>query len=290
MSRLLQESLLSCRLAWFFLLPLLFCFAVEAEDEARIPLPSSNVPIVDQRLYRESENGCGPASLLNLLKFSSEEYRAAYRGLLGQGDETKMRLVIDRYFRNRRSQINRTQNRWGVHGVISEDLLAGLNELLEESEVEALRGSYLDRKEGESDEEMIERVHRILARSIERGVAPILSLRSFRVTAREDKDPGWEANRHHNAVVIAVSPIRSGLGFSAEVLDPWGGVKRNVFLHCEPSKQPFRALRGTEDSGKWLSGSPFLQAVAPRMSSLRPRDLEWSERLVVLANYAIGDF
>jgi len=278
----------------FLLAPVLAAFlnfsTTWAEENLSISVPRVEKAIVDQRVYRDSENGCGPACLLNLLKFSSERYQGAYQDLLGRTEEARMRYVIDRYFRNRRSEVVPGQKRWGVHGVVSEDLVAGLNELLAENDIEAFRGAYLDRRKDEPDEEMIERVHRLFERSIENGVAPILSLRSFRVTEGENGEPGWQSGHHHNVVVVGISPIREGLGFTAEVLDSWGGVRNHLLIHREPGQQPFRALKGTEDFGRWLTGSPFLEVVAPGMTSLRPRDLKWSERLVVTANYAIGDF
>lgn len=246
--------------------------------------------IVDQRVYRESENGCGPASVLNFLQFGNETYRSAYGKILGGDDEVRMRFVIDRYFRNRRSTIHPGQSRWGVHGIEAEDLLAGVNELLVEQDIEPVRGVYLDREEGESEEELIARVHRLMERSLGRGVAPILSLRSFFVGAEEKEGPGWSVGRHHNVVVLRVSRISPGLGFEALVLDPWEGKPRRVFLHREANGQPFRALKGNQERGDWLGGQPFLQVVAPGMSSLRPKELEWSDRLLVIANYLIGGF
>ena len=64
----------------------------------------------------------------------------------------------------------------------------------------------------------------------------------------------------------------------------------DLFVHREANGQLFMALRGTQDSGDWLTGLPFLQVLAPDVPSLRPQNLEWSERYLVTANYLIGDF
>ncbi|MEM7603231.1 MAG: hypothetical protein AAF357_17700, partial [Verrucomicrobiota bacterium] len=92
---------------------------VSAQDES----------IVDQRNFVDSNNGCGPASVLNCLKFSRPELRGIYDDILGSTDGVKMRLVVDRYFRHRDSVVYPEQKRWGIHGVATADLAAGMNEL-----------------------------------------------------------------------------------------------------------------------------------------------------------------
>mgnify|MGYP003641017960 CR=1 FL=1 len=255
-------------------------------------LPFDESQIVDQRAYSDSSNACGPASILNLLKFSRAEYQSAYDGILGAKDKVRIRFFVDRYFRNRRSVIYKDQKRWGVHGVQSADLVTGLNEFLSENALPKLNAGYLDRQVDESAAEHLNRCHEMIAASIENGVAPIISLRSYLVREQEgeDADPAWETGRHHNLVVIDVSEKPDALGFRVVALDPWMGRKVELYLHVESNSQGFRALKGVEESGKWLNGEPFLQVLAPQVSSLQPVDLKWSERFVVVANFLIGDY
>ncbi len=247
-------------------------------------------PIVDQRAYRDSENACGPAAILNFLQLGKESYQSAYEKILGKDDEVRIRFVIDRYFRNRPSTIHRDEPRWGIHGIKPEDLLAGVNELLAEHQIGPVRGGYLDREADETTEEMIERIHRLVERSLEHEVTPILSLRSFFVRNDENDVPRWNVGRHHTVVVLKVSPLISNMGFTAIVLDPWKGQTRRIFVHREGNAQPFRALKGNHLRGRWISGQPFLQVITPEMNTLRPRDLAWSDRVIVTANYLIGGF
>jgi len=247
--------------------------------------------VVDQRDYPDSINGCGPASILNSLKFSEERYREVHRRLLGANDGVKMRYVVDRYFQGRPSTVYPGERRWGVHGIAADDLLVGMNELLEEHGLGPWRGAYLDLREGESPAEQVERIRSYVERSLERGAAPILSLRSFLVKHREEREraPEWEIANHHNAVVVGVEGPASEIGILVEALDPFGGRRVRLFLHRE-GHQPFRALRGVEPGGEWLDGRPFLLAVGPDLPTLRPGHLEWSDRFLVVVNYLLGDF
>jgi len=246
---------------------------------------------VDQRDFPDSINGCAPASVLNSLKFSDERYREIYGRLLGANDAVKMRYVVDRYFQGRPSSVYPGERRWGVHGVAADDLLLGMNDLLEEHDLPPWSGRYLDRLDDESPEEHVARVRDALERSLDRGAAPILSLRSFLVKRREERggEPAWEIANHHNVVVLALVGPPSDIGIQLDAIDPFGGKRVRLFIHRE-GHQPYRALKGVEPGGKWLDGRPFLLAIAPDCSTLRPGHLEWSDRFIVIANYLVGDF
>ena len=246
--------------------------------------------LVDQRDYPDSINGCGPASILNLLRFSEEPYQMIESRLMGATEAVKMKHIVDRYFRNRPSVVYPQMKRWGMHGVATLDLVEGLNDLLAENQRPSLRGVYLDRADDESVPELIERCHRLVHGSLQNGVTPILSVRSFAVKIERGKEPEWQTGYHHYLVVTDVVGDPTSIGFALRASDPFGGREVELFIHREVNGQGFMALRGNHDTGKWLSGEPFLQVVAPGVPSLRPRNLEWFERYFVTANFLIGDF
>lgn len=252
---------------------------------------SQDPVIVDQRDFTDSINACGPASVLNCLKFSRDELKTVYEDLLGANEGVKMRYFVDRYLKLRDSVVYPDQNRWGVHGVATADLLTGINELLEDHSIAPLSGQYLDRGEQESSIDFVHRVHRMFQESLRNEVFPILSLRSFVVRHRADNDhqPAWETGLHHNVVVTAVSEFQANSGFLLTALDPWEGREISVFLYREGA-QSFRALKGVEPTGEWLDGRKFLLAAAPEAVTLQPRNLEWSQRFIIVANFLIGDF
>ena len=250
--------------------------------------------VIRQSLYTESINACGPAALLNCCRFGGEELRAAQRELLGGNDATKLRYVIDRYLKGRRSVVAQGQMRWGFHGVFAEDLAAACGDFLEEQNLGRPSSAFLDRREGERDEAFVRRVHAWMRQSVDDGFPPILSLRSFAVKTREEKQnqPHWEVMHHHFVVVRSVPGEVSdkASGFEVEVIDSASGEICGIHLHVEPNRQPFTVLRGNEVKGEWISGRPFLLVTAPRLTTLRPRNLEWSDRFLITANFLVGRF
>lgn len=255
------------------------------------PLKAEDITIVDQRDYPDSRNACGPASILNSLKFSDSQYREIHKNLIGATDGVKMRFVVDRYFRHRDSLVYPGQKRWGVHGVATADMITGLNELLADHEVNQLRGTYLDRAKEEPSLDFTHRIHDLMSESLENGVAPILSLRSYVVREQDNpaESPAWETAVHHNVVVTAVGEFQAKSGFLITALDPWMGKEISIFLYREGA-QSFRAIKGVQPTGTWLEGRSFLIAAAPEAASLVPVNLEWHERFIIVANFLIGDF
>lgn len=248
--------------------------------------------IVDQRDYEDSANGCAPASLLNLLKFSDPEYRAIYDSYIGSTDGARIRSVVNRYFKGRPSVVYPDQRRWGVHGIQSADLVTGLNEVLADHDLPPLNGTYLDRGEEETRAAHIKRCHDLISTSLNNGVRPILGFRSYIVRRREKNgmEPAWEAGFFHNVVVHSILRPPSYTGFEVTVLEPYRGIATSAYLHREGNRQAFRALKGLEKEENWLDGEPFLQIVAPDLPTVRPLDLKWSDRIVIAATFLIGDF
>lgn len=249
------------------------------------------VPI-DQRDYAGSDNACGPATVMNFLKHGGPEFAPAYEGLVGRDDATKLRFLVDRFFRTRPSLADPSRFRWGVHGVDCEDLAAGLNELLAEHQIAPLRALAPVREKEEKDAEFLARIHREMGRSLRKGLPLILSLRAYYVKRREEKDlePHWEIAAHHYVMVEGFQNPEPTVGFDLEVLDPWKARRSRVFLHNEAAGQDFLGLRGKPDTDAWLGGRSFLLVLAPGLPTLRPADLDWSERYLVTANFLIGRF
>ena len=249
-------------------------------------------PAVDQREFPDSANGCAPATVLNLVRFGGEEFLPLEKGLVGATDGVKMRFLVDRYFRGRPSAVFPGESRWGVHGVEATDLAAGLREWFEEHGVAPCGATYLDRKTDEGEVEHLKRVGVLVRESIAAGFPPILNLRSFHVKRREENsgDPLWEPGLSHYVLVRAMRGDPSETGFELEILDPWKAHRSSIYLHREANGRDFRALKGVSGSGDWLDGRPFLQVLAPEVATLRPADVEWSGRYVVVANHLIGRF
>ncbi len=246
----------------------------------------------DQRDYADSANGCAPATLLNFLRFGGPEHGPVLKSLVGATDGVRMRFLVDRYYRHRPSTGDRTRMRWGVHGIRCEDFADGIGELFAEHGLAAPSSAYLDREGDESEAEHLARVHGMMKRSLAAGTPPILNLRSFLVKRREknDDEPRWETATSHYVLVTAVSDAPPAAGFEISAIDPWKGRRTVLYLHREANGRAFLALKGDEETGEWLEGRPFLQVLAPEVPTLRPANLEWSERYLVVANHLIGRF
>lgn len=247
---------------------------------------------VDQREFQDSINGCAPASVMNLIRFGGEEFIPVEKGLVGATEGVKMRFLVDRYFRGRPSVVFPGQTRWGVHGIEATDLAAGIGELFKEHEVAPCGSTYLDREADESEGQHLARVYRLIRESIDAGVPPILNLRSIYVKRREENggEPLWEPAMSHFVVVLATRGQPSETGFELEILDPFKARRSVIYLHREANGRDFRAPKNVAGSVAWLEGRPFLQVLAPDVPTLRPADVEWSERYLVFANHLIGRF
>ena len=252
--------------------------------------------IVNQRSYQGSANACGPCSLLHAVRFGDAELQAFYKTKMVGGDNSSSRLryIVDRYFKTKPSLVIPNVSRFGVHGVEVEDFAQSCNDLLTEAKLEDVTGSYLDRQKSETDTEMLDRIHGWMLGSIERGFPPVLSVRSYVVRSRTEnnKAPAFEMGGHH---FVTVSSVPSDLdpkaiGFEIEVIDSVGAKQHRIHIHAEPNQQDFRALKGTVTQGVWLSGRPFLLATAPELGAVQPRTLKWSERYIVVVNYLVGRF
>ena len=269
-------------------------FTQSQEDSSIIKVPIARDALVSQQLYPDSINGCAPASLLNALKFGDPKCVQSYRDILGQTDATKLRYIIDRYFRTRPSLVSKGEMRWGFHGVFVRDFEAAANDLLREKNLKPCRSEFLDRNEKETSGEHLSRIHHWMKKSLQSGFPPILSLRSFLVKRRQENnnDPKWEIGYHHFVLVHSLPEKlpQGASGFEAAAADPNGPRLGNIYIHLEPNGQPFSALKGNEIRGRWLSGRPFLLVAAPGMTSLRPANLEWSERFIVTVNFLTGRF
>lgn len=255
------------------------------------PLAADPAP-ADQRDYPDSANGCAPATALNLLRFGGEAYRPALNGLIGSTDGVKMRFLVDRYFRHRSSTIDSSRMRWGVHGIDCRDFASGVSELLADHDLAPLASTYLDRGPEEKERDHLARILDLIQRSLDRETPPMMNLRTFLVKSRQENggEPEWESGVSHYVLVTGIRGEPSDTGGELEVIDPWQGRRTVIYLHREPNGRSFRALKGGDADGQWLDGRPFLQILAPGVPTMRPANLEWHERYLVIANHLIGRF
>ncbi|MCB1230409.1 MAG: hypothetical protein KDN19_09095 [Verrucomicrobiae bacterium] len=263
----------------------------EQEKSDRICLTVDRNVLVDQNCFTDSSGACGPTSVANCLKLGTPEMSRAWESFVGADDATRLRFLIDRWFRSRPSIEFPEKKRFSFDGVLEEDLAAACHDLSSDLKLPKLKGAYLDRQPGESSRDFLARIHKSIASSLEAGCPPILSLKSYIARRREslDDEVAWQFATHHWVVVTGVRrELRfTDLGFSVDLVDPNGGFETSAFIYAE-NQLNFRALKGTEEKGQWLSGRPYLLVQAPGVLSLRPHGATWKDRLVVTANFLIS--
>ncbi|MCB1086096.1 MAG: hypothetical protein KDM63_03550 [Verrucomicrobiae bacterium] len=260
------------------------------ETDGSVSVPVKAGAILNQHLFSDSPSTCGPTALANSLRFGTPEMAAAWNDMVGGDDTTRLRFLIDRWFRNQPSAIFPTKKRLSFDGVLEEDMAEACRELFDAHQWKAPGAGYLDRQFGESSPDFLTRVRKAMADSIEDGMPPILSLKTYvaRRLKRMNDELAWEPAAHHWVVVTGVGKeLRAGdLGFPIDLINPDGGYETTAFVYTE-TRQDFLALKGTEAKGQWLKGRPFLLVQAPGILTLRPKEADWPDRIIVVANFLI---
>ncbi len=99
--------------------------------------------------------------------------------LPGATDHDRARHIIKEYGARPSEEYGDRKARYDEkeHGIIFLDMRHLVNDLLRDHNLKPVRGNYLDRAEGLRHH--LERVHRLLAKSVDLGFPPIVSVRSF---------------------------------------------------------------------------------------------------------------
>jgi len=216
-----------------------------------------------------SGNACGPAALLNSLRFSDARWRKSLAAIDGETDRGQLLTIIRRHGLRPSPHLGGRQ-RWTRHGMNVVDLTDVANEIVSRFDLPEVRHQVLIANSVESPSGQLARTHRYLETSLARGLPPILSVRRYAF-----RDGAWTAIDAH-FVTVTEAPRR--LPRNAEVfqityIDPWDGG-----THLGEIRIP-----------EGFSGSitPFLEARFPtaRVGSERLRP---NEPTVLVASAVIG--
>jgi len=156
-------------------------------------------------------------------------------------------------------------------------------------------GRYLNRHEGESDQDHLLRVHRLLTQSLNSGLPPIISFRSFVAHRNSSGRTGadgnkashyWEGLMGHFVTIVRVDAMEEGeLGFRFRFADSTTGKLATGYAFLETG-QKFAAVRGSGPRSEWLKGRPFLLVSAPSIR-LKTEGRVWHERTIITLNHAV---
>jgi len=259
-------------LAWLRLCLMLFACAscaVTSDPQTRRIEVSDNVRAASQLVV--SGNACGPAALLNALRFAEERWNQSLSSVDGDTDRGQLLTIIRRHGLRPSPHLG-GRPRWGRGGINVADLTDVANEITASRDLPSIRHEILIRNSNEPATRHLARTHRLLETSLARGLPPILSVRRFAWRTGE-----WTVIDAHFITVTAVPRRlpRHAESFSIEYIDPWGAARHHGEIHisCDPDASAF----------------PFPEARLPHANVGKSR-LRAGETSVLSASAVIGIF
>jgi hypothetical protein len=181
--------------------------------------PNPGATPVDQ--MGVSGNACGPASLLNAFSMGDPGWRRAATAINGDTDRERLTDMLRRHGLKPSESLS-GRRRWQArHGMNIEDLAAMANEMAARQGLPPLRTSVY---QGGDPAAELRTTHAQLARSLARGLPPVVSLRRHALRKAAGGPPVWTAVKGHFVVVTGMPSQLAGgaTSFPITYLDPWG--------------------------------------------------------------------
>ncbi len=215
-----------------------------------------------------SGNACGPAALLNSMRFADTKWRKPIERFEGETDRAQLMFVIRRYGMRPSPHLG-GRPRWNHRGVNLLDLTDIANEVTSPHGLPKLRHEVLSTGTAEDPVRQLARTHRLITRSMAKGFPPLLSVRRFVM-----RDGTWVVVDAHFITLTGV-PRRLQRGaesFAIQYIDPWGAAHREG-----------RIQLGNDDS----AGFPIADLPMANVGKSRLRD---GEATFLAASAVIGSF
>lgn len=220
-------------------------------------------------------NACGPAALLNSSRFGSPAWRKISETPPSLTDRERIRAIA-RGPAMRESTSLPGRARWSRAGINLSDLRDVANELARPHSLPPISQQTLFLKPGETQEAHLRRVRSLLARSLDQGFPPILSVRRY--AKRGGK---WTSVQGHFVTITSVpgntAPDQGT--FPVKFIDPWGGHFREGSI----------AVSGHPFLGKKPAENPNLEAVFPDVT-IGKRHVRAGEESILVASGVLGRF
>lgn len=247
-----------------------------AAAEERITAPSMVAPVVNQ--LSVAGNACGPAALLNAFRSGNEDWLRAFQAVDGRTDRERILSVI-RTPGMRPSTHSKGVARWSKRGVSVADLRDIANEMIAGLYLPMLSEDVFFRQTRETPERLLLRIHQRLAKSLEKGLPPVLSLRRYVNRPASNGVSSWVVLDAHFVTVTALPRklSRGAFSFPVSYIDPWGGRRLDGVLAI-PTVPVF-----PDDSGH----SSCIEARFPK-SSVGSSQVRKHETSVLVASAGIG--
>lgn len=220
-------------------------------------------------------NACGPAALLNSSRFGSPAWRKLSETPSDLTDRDRIRAIA-RGPAMRESSSLPGRARWSRAGINLTDLRDVANEMARPFFLPAISQETLFLKPGEKQQWHLSRVRTLLARSLDEGFPPILSLRRYAKRGGQ-----WTFVQGHFVTVTSVpgNITSTQTSFPVKFIDPWGGRFREGSI----------SICGRPFLGKSASECPNLEAVFPDVT-VGNRQVRAGEESILVASGVLGRF
>lgn len=257
------------RLPLSLLLFLLFALAPSLLGQALdLQAPNAGFRFVDQS--NGVGNSCGPACLLNAYGSGGKAYQDCYARLPGSSDRARIASVIKSWGQKASESIP-NRKRWEFRGGVNfQDLAAMAVEMSQQNWAAGKpKGEFFFAASTKDSKRMLASAHKRLAKSLQKGLPPILSVRRFVYRGGQ-----WQSVHGHFVVLTAMPKklARGSSSFPVQFCDPQGA----------------RTLSGTVLlSESDLGGLPCLTLLAPA-SQIGKSQVKGSEKNALGLAGAIG--
>lgn len=174
--------------------------------------------VVDQLVV--SGNACGPAAVMNSMRYGRGKWHDMEGLLAGKDDREKIKGIIEKYGM-RRSKHLPDRARWTKRGVGVVDLLDMINEMSAERMGPRFGVEMMYLADRESPEAMLKRARVKVQASLKRGVPPVVSLNRYVRRVSSSGLETWVMESAHFISLVACEEREQGL--LVHYLDPWKG-------------------------------------------------------------------
>jgi hypothetical protein len=211
----------SLRLWCGLFLTLLMCVPLLEASPMR-EAPNIAAQPVNQLLV--AGNACGPAALLNAFRFGGDHWHRASNAVTGDNDRQRI-LTLIREIGMRPSRHLPGHPRWSRRGVGLADLADMANEMTHGHVLPPLHQDVFFLKPRETPAKLMQRVHKRLDTSLEKGFPPVISLRRHALRKTPGGPHQWVVIDAHFVTLTAVQRrlVKNAGSFAVCYIDPWGG-------------------------------------------------------------------
>jgi len=259
------------------LLFLIFCIGsitllvAETETAATtIKAPNQRAEPINQR--RAYGNGCGPASLLNAFQYGNEKWLAIFDAIPGNNSRTRINYVVKAWGNKPSEHLKGTQ-RWNPKaGITLLDLTDMANEMRSAHShfLPKIKYQVLSQADKESRPHLIHRAHARMAKSLKKGLPPILSIYryAYRFNQQVGQKSWWPIQAHFILVTELPNQLaKTATSFRIRYIDPYGGFTREGIIQTDTGKFTQCPFPGA-DLPETAVGKSFLKAGEPTTLAL----------------------